>query len=199
MIERLMNVFTADPDIASWRLIMAGGKQLEQGCTQIYFRYGGRIKTIFWRAGAAPETAEDLMHDVMVKLIRHCRQFSPDQNFRRWLFAIARNTLVDHLRKRDEQAASGATGVAVSASEREALASFGLRDCVQHAMREFEMEHPERAEILTQYIIEGMSSKALAGLLGRSDGATREYLRQCRLKLTPYLQKCRVFLSGDEP
>lgn len=44
-------------------------------------------------------TAEDITQDVFVKVVRKASTFKRESRFRTWLFAIARNSCIDHLRK----------------------------------------------------------------------------------------------------
>ena len=49
------------------------------------------------RLGDAHE-ADDLLQDLFIKALGRNRQFCEMVNARAWLFAVARNTLTDHLR-----------------------------------------------------------------------------------------------------
>jgi RNA polymerase sigma-70 factor (ECF subfamily) len=46
--------------------------------------------------------AEDITQEVFVKIWKNIKKFDPDQNFKTWLFTIARNTTFDWLRKRKD-------------------------------------------------------------------------------------------------
>lgn len=48
--------------------------------------------------------AEDLAQDVFLRAFRHAPGFRGDSSVRTWLFAIARNVLASHYRRRDAQA-----------------------------------------------------------------------------------------------
>ncbi|NTV44411.1 MAG: sigma-70 family RNA polymerase sigma factor [Candidatus Yonathbacteria bacterium] len=52
------------------------------------------------------EVAEDVVQESFIKAWRHIRRFRPGANFRTWLFSIVRNTAIDRLRKKKEQALS---------------------------------------------------------------------------------------------
>ena len=44
--------------------------------------------------------AEDITQEVFVKLWKNLKKYKSEKNFKAWLFAIARNTAIDRLRKR---------------------------------------------------------------------------------------------------
>ena len=67
-------------------------------------------------------------------------------------------------------------------------------DCYKIAHIEFEQEHPERAKAIELSALEGWTIKELAVFLGRSEGATREYLSQCRKFLRKYTEPCKEYL-----
>ena len=67
-------------------------------------------------------------------------------------------------------------------------------ECVKIAKIAFEKDHPERAKAIELSAIEGWTIKELAVFLDRSEGATREYLSQCRKFLKPYTEPCREYL-----
>lgn len=44
--------------------------------------------------------AEDVVQETFVKVWKNLKKFKPDQRFKSWLLAIARNTTIDYIRKR---------------------------------------------------------------------------------------------------
>lgn len=51
-------------------------------------------------AGNNKEEAEDITQETFFKMWRNLKKYRTDENFKTWLFIIARNTAYDHLRKR---------------------------------------------------------------------------------------------------
>lgn len=54
---------------------------------------------VFRVTGNTGET-EDIVQEVFIKVWKNIKKFNPDQNFKTWLFVIARNTTIDWLRKK---------------------------------------------------------------------------------------------------
>ena len=44
--------------------------------------------------------AEDIVQETFVKVWKNLKKFKPEQRFKSWLLAIARNTTIDYIRKR---------------------------------------------------------------------------------------------------
>ncbi len=71
----------------------------------IYDRYSKLIYNYFLRLSFNREISQDLMQTVFFRMIKYRRSYKPKNNFRSWIFRIARNIFADHL-KSDEAARS---------------------------------------------------------------------------------------------
>jgi len=69
----------------------------------IYDRYSKLIYNYFLRLSFNREISQDLMQTVFFRMIKYRRSYKPKNNFRSWIFRIARNIFADHL-KSDEAA-----------------------------------------------------------------------------------------------
>ena len=72
---------------------------------ELFRRFAGRIKGFLIRGGLEPELAEETAQEVMVTVWRRATSFDPAKaGAATWIFTIARNRRIDHLRKmsRDE-------------------------------------------------------------------------------------------------
>lgn len=63
-------------------------------------RYGGRLQAFLRHLVGDEGAAEDLCQDVLVKILRHAGDRAPTTAFSVWLFRIARNHGLNHLRSR---------------------------------------------------------------------------------------------------
>lgn len=62
-------------------------------------RYQGPVVNFFFRLCFDSQKAEDLAQDVFLRLYKHLRTFEPRSRFSSFLFRIARNLWIDHLRR----------------------------------------------------------------------------------------------------
>ncbi len=184
-----------DPDAAEVAGLRAGGSERAAGIAALYRRHAGRLLGYFVRQRVPRGEAADLVQEVFVNVVRHCAEFRGDAKFGTWLWSIARNALIDHLRRsRGVEVDLDELGEEALAAASPAPADAGLRDCVRRAYAEFAAAHRDRAETLALVAFEGWSAAEVGAYLGRTPGAAREYLSQCRKKLRPFLERCREFL-----
>jgi len=172
-----------------------------QAVDELYKRYGGRLKHFLAR-GVTPARADDLLHEVFIRVLRRSDTFEAEakteaERLEAWLWRIARNVRIDQLRKQDfapetmeEEPTDPSSNPELSAD------TDALRNCVAHGYQQFRSRFPERAIALSWLVTDHLSVREIASILERSEGATREYLSQCRKKLEPFLQVCRKFLAA---
>ncbi len=183
------------------RRIAEGGAARRAAVSELYRRFAGRFRRYFRGHRVSDETSEDLVQEVFIKVVRACGDFRGDARADTWLWVIARNTLMSHLRARlpemsmdDEQLealADTAPGLQVEAAQTGA----GVEGCVGEGIAHFSRAFPERGEVLALLVQREWSIELIADFLGRTPGATREYLSQCRKKLKPFVAHCLELLK----
>jgi RNA polymerase sigma-70 factor (ECF subfamily) len=62
-------------------------------------RYQNRLYRYLLRLVRETATAEDLFQQTWLKVLESIHRFDPKRNFEAWLFAVARNLTIDHLRR----------------------------------------------------------------------------------------------------
>jgi RNA polymerase sigma-70 factor, ECF subfamily len=86
--------FTGDREIARVR------KGDPDAITELIGRYQHRLFRFLVRMVGDPGTAEDLFQQTWIRLMEKIGSYDARRNFEAWLFAIARNLAIDHLRRR---------------------------------------------------------------------------------------------------
>ena len=125
------------------------------------------VYTICYRITGSKETAEDITHDVFVKLFRSPPDASV-KNMRAWIFQMARKLSIDALRKQSRKAEQGESICTV-----DPYPPIHLRMDLETALRNLSRE--ER-EILTLHLNADLSFKEIASIVGLSLPATyRKY------------------------
>ena len=63
-------------------------------------RYERPVFSLVFRMVRDRTVAEDLAQDAFIKVLNHIDRYRPEFKFSSWLFKIANNVAIDHLRKR---------------------------------------------------------------------------------------------------
>src|SRR5690606_29118177 len=67
---------------------------------EIVRRYERPVFSLVYRLVRDRELAEDLTQDSFIKVLNNLHRYSPEFKLSSWLFKIAHNVCIDHLRKR---------------------------------------------------------------------------------------------------
>src|SRR6266511_5354881 len=118
--------------------------------------------------------AEDLTSDVFMKALRAIPRYEPRQAFLAWLYRIARNAVIDHVRRGGRQV-----------SYEDALAHPEVHEVVEPdtellAMSDsatlrgaLEKLTPLQQEVIVLRFLEGFSTLEIAKLIGKREGTVR--------------------------
>jgi RNA polymerase sigma factor (sigma-70 family) len=188
-----------ETEIREWlRHVSMGGRVAELGMEQLFKLYAARIKAFYRRHRLSDEVAADLLQETFIKIYRSADQFQGQSKVSTWIWTIARNCMLDYLRSHksheslDELHEEGGPMEALVEQGHEEQAH--IQDCVQRGFLAFAKSFPDRAHAMRLAAFEGWNMDELADFLSRTPAATREYISQCRKKLTPFLEHCRDWL-----
>lgn len=181
------------------RRIAAGGPPAAEAIAALYRGYRLRVLGHLLREGITASAAEDILHTVFIKVAERSGQWKGDGAAGAWFWSIVRNTRIDFLRARrletvvDDEGWEALTNQASAGADDPS--SQALQECVSYALQRFARDHPERAEALRLLHLEKWSIAQVAAFIGRTAGATKEFLSQCRRVFKPYLKPCLEFLE----
>lgn len=74
----------------------------EEAFAELLKKYLTPVHNFLYRITNSKEVAEDISQDAFLKVWKNMRRFDQNRNFKTWLFAIAKNTAFDYLRKKKE-------------------------------------------------------------------------------------------------
>jgi RNA polymerase sigma-70 factor, ECF subfamily len=153
-------------------------------------RYGDRIYTIAYRLTGDPHDAADLAQDVFVRVYRNLHRYEPG-TFDGWLYRIAKNLFLDHVRRGHRQRteplpdeewrapASQDPGPADVVERRTLEASLG--DGIAALSEDFRL-----AVVLCD--VEGLSYEEIATVTGWPLGTVRSRIHRGRKQLRDHLE-----------
>src|SRR3989475_5947224 len=86
----------SDPEVVAW------AKQgHEAAFRELVRRYERPIFSLLYRMVRDRELAEDLAQETFIKVLNGIGSYNPQFKFSSWIFKIANNAAIDHLRNRD--------------------------------------------------------------------------------------------------
>ena len=158
-------------------------REKENRLASLYDEYFDKIaRYIYVRIGDKNE-AEDLAGEVFLKALESLKSYKERGiPMQAWLYRIAHNLVVDHLRKATKLKTVPIDTVQIESRE----------DPVATAEKNIEMERvneamqkltPEQREVVRLRFFGGLSSKEVGAILRKSDGAVREMQRAAVEKL----------------
>ncbi len=149
-----------------------------------------RLRAFIRQRVACDADADDVLQDVLLKMHSGLPTLRQHQRLSPWVFQIARNSLVDHFRKRGSLAAAMIAPERVTSDEddephRELQAA--LSQYVASIVAD--LPSPYR-EAITLTEIEGLSQKDAAAMLGIEPSSMRSRVQRGRARLRKMLDEC---------
>ena len=80
--------------------LAASGDQ--QAFEYLFTRYRDALMRLFEQRLGDKAMASDLLQETFIKVYLHIENYSKSYTFGQWIYTIARNTLIDHLRRRND-------------------------------------------------------------------------------------------------
>lgn len=141
----------------------------------LFERHHVRVYRFCVRIIGNRQTAEDLVQDVFMRMLKYRATFRDDVAFGPWMFRIARNACTDHLRRVAREGSpygpSAASIEDLPASDRDAAEADSDRaELVRRALLSLPLE---RREVLVLSRYEFKSYEEIAHALGCSVGAVK--------------------------
>ena len=67
---------------------------------ELFERHNRQVFGFFYRMTSSREMSEDLVQEVFLRILRYRDTYQPQTSFSAWMYGIARNALIDTMRKR---------------------------------------------------------------------------------------------------
>lgn len=175
----------ADPDIELARLAQAGDARAFEA---LVVKYQRRIARHVARFVKSADDVEDVVQDVFVRAYRGLASFRGDSQFYSWLYRIASNAALNHLRRApddvllgddapDERISEFTPGISDAAQPDRTLMAEQIADAVQRALAKLQ---PQLAEALMLFEVEKKSYAEIAEILQIPIGTVRTRIFRAR-------------------
>ena len=175
-----------DHGASNYRRFLEGD---EHGLAEIIRDYKDGL--IFFLVGFVGDihTAEDLTEDTFVKLVTKKPRYSSHASFKTWLYTIARNVALAHLRK-NKRFPEIAIADDLLSTDEESLERTYIREeqkiAVHHALRKLKSEY---RQILWLIYFEDLSNKEAARIMKKSVHNIETLVYRARQSLKSALEK----------
>jgi len=185
-----LNVLT-DQEVV---LLARGGQ--ERAYRELVRRYERPIFSLLYRMVRDRELAEDLSQETFVKALNAIESYRPEYKFSSWLFKIANNAAIDHLRRRELDTLSlegsphavppdamEATALQIGDRAENPLDIVEAKELGGEIERAIAQLRPEyRACILLRHV-DGRAYEEIAEMLDLPLGTVKTYIHRARNEL----------------
>lgn len=165
------------------RLICEGQRELLE---ELYRRYSGKVYYKCLQLLKDGTIAQDLAHDVMIKVFTNLGKFEGRSDFSFWIHAITYNYCMSHLRKKNKLsfAQSVEEGMDIVDHNEEKLKEKILYDLqLDELERLLDQATPEDKMLLTMYYQDDLSIKQMSQILKIGESAVKMRLMRSRKRL----------------
>lgn len=162
---------------------MSAGSAVMQDPTEALLATRTRLRDFVARRVPAGVDAEDVVQDVLTRMVEHADDVPPGK-VQAWALTTARNAIIDLMRKRRPTTLEEAASVA---APEEDLDATDLARCLQPML---DLLDQEDRWILEQVDAGGMSQADLARELGVSPSTVKSRVQRARQRLRAVIERC---------
>ncbi len=159
----------------------------------LYTHHKGPLYRYFLRQGQSREIASELFQEVWTKIIRAKDRYQPTAKFTTYMYQLAHNCLVDHLRKHSHKSQYAATHIAIDPDEVAADKNSGPESgaesmqTVERFRQALDTLPPEQKEAFILREEGGLSLNEIAAATGVASETAKSRLRYAVRKLRQIL------------
>ncbi len=174
---------------------------------QLVERHQGPLVGFFYRNTRDRQLAEDLTQETLLKVYNQAWDYLPLGKFRAWMFRIARNLLIDNVRRRSHDALirafnthdeDGTDAISRIAGDLISPSSHAEQRELAELVREFLAEIPEdQRQTFTLHHDAGLSLPEVAEIMEIPLATCKSRLRLAREKLSQKLEWIGVHAATD--
>ena len=176
----------------------------EEAYRELIRRYERPVFSLIFRMVRNRELAEDLSQETFVKVLKAVQSYRPEFKFSSWVFKIANNAAIDHIRKRELDTLSlegsphadtpeliEATALQISERGESQLDEVANRELGGTIERAVETLRPEYRSCILLRHVEGRTYEEIAEILNLPLGTVKTYIHRARNELRILLKDVR--------
>ena len=173
------------------QLVAAARDGSDEAFEVLFRRYQGRVVGYVRGMVSDHGRAEDLVQEAFMSALRSLRRTDQDINFRPWIYEIAKNACIDHMRRarRTQEVSIDSDDFSPVEENRISQVASGTdatvtrRDQLESLRMAFHDLPPTQHEILVMRELEGLSYDSIGNRMGLTRGAVESLLFRARRRL----------------
>lgn len=163
----------------------------------IWAELGARLRRFVGSRINDPHAADDVTQDVLLKVQAQLDALPPDDKLPAWVFAVARNAVVDYYRARAGRDHAEVDAVEPAADADDAQRTEAVRDLAPCLARMAELLPEPYREAMKLADFQGLAQQEVADRLGISLSGAKSRVQRARRQLRDMvLDCCRVERDG---
>ena len=157
----------------------------------LFTRYREALTRLFEQRLGDKDTAADLLQETFIKVYLHLGDYSRSYTFGQWIYTIARNTLVDHLRRRSNDLSIDERFRAPQATTPSPEESVIMNQSRTHFYSAIDELSEEYRQIIEMRFLEEYSYEEIAEKLGRPINTVKTQIRRAKAAV------CKLILEKE--
>ena len=141
--------------------------------TPLFERYQGPLFGFLLRLTNDRDTAQDLVQNVFLRVLKYRASYQPTQPFRAWVYQLARHVHADHWQKQPVPAGDLEAAERTPTLRRAALAGVAASSDGEHLQDALALLPAAQREILVLHRFQGFDYAEIGEMLGCSGGTAR--------------------------
>lgn len=191
--------------LSDQEIVVLARKGKEAAYRELIGRYQRPVLSLIYRIVRDREKAEDLAQETFIKVLNAIERYDPSFKFSSWIFKIAHNTALDHLRRKepltlslegsphasttDEAEASALTAVSEDENPEEYATNRELGGQIEVAIARL---RPEYRTAIVLWHHEARPYEEIADIMGLPLGTVKTYIHRARNELRQHLAHLRI-------
>lgn len=172
-------------------LIALAAKGDDHAFEHLFMRYNEAIRHLFEQRLGDKDLANDLMQETFIKVYLHLADYSENYTFGQWIYTIARNTLVDHLRRRPDDVSIDSKFIAPIATTPSPEESVIINQRTAHFEASLNEIPEDYRKIIEMRFLEEYSYEEIAEKLGRPLNTIKTQIRRAKAAV------CKMILDKE--
>ncbi len=153
---------------------------------QIYVQYNSLIYNYLYRSTLNHHTAEELTQETFLKAFRSIYRFRKQSSLKTWLFTIARNGYLDHMKKKQSAEKIIDPTKTSFVDQSDIFSSFNEKMLIRHIL--LKVSEKDRTLIILRDQ-SGFAYHEIAKIMGMTEGQVKIGLYRARKKFKDLYQR----------